>query len=317
VPLTWVTQPVEAEWNAVNGDGIQVNLNTFASLSAILQGNSLYAEADGSQSTSSKTAVPIAGLSFNLPAKTAEYDTAVVTLDLPNLYLSQGFGNGYWGGEASILVGATAVASGTIGADCPYHFCGSDPLAGTGEGRKPLTVVVRVKLLAEPQTVQAVWNGSDEATINTDTFASLSGILIKGDALVYAQNLSRRSTTSQTPVPMTGLSFDLPAASTEYNAALVTVNVPNLYLTYGTVFSPWAGSVDLLLSGVSVVAQGWISEDFHNFPHEHVGSEPLTIVVRVGLLDGPQSIQGQWFGAQSAGIGDAIFDSLSAVLVKD
>jgi hypothetical protein len=315
VPLTSSTQTVEAEWNAVNSYGSQINLNTFASLSAILEGNLVYAEADGAQSTNSQTAAPIAGLSFDLPAKTADYDTAIVTLDLPNLYLSNGGEHAVWNGEASILAGTATVASGQIGEECRLNICGSGP--GSGEGRKPLTLVVKIKLLATAQTVQAQWHGLADTTINTDTFASLSAILTKEDGLVYVQTRSAQSTGSQTPVSMTDLSFDLPAASADYNAALVTLDLPNLYLTYGTTSYTWAGSVDLLLSGVTTIAQGWISADVRLSSHDHPGSKPLTIVVRIGLLDGPQSVQAQWFGARSSGLSEKTFASLSAVLVKD
>ena len=51
--------------------------------------NELYAVTTASLSTKSATLAPIRGLSFRLPAASAQHDTAIVTLDMPNVNLTR------------------------------------------------------------------------------------------------------------------------------------------------------------------------------------------------------------------------------------
>jgi hypothetical protein len=44
-------------------------------------------------------------------------------------------------------------------------------------GRKPVTVVVKVALGSTPITVEAGWATTRNTTVNSDTFASLSALL--------------------------------------------------------------------------------------------------------------------------------------------
>jgi hypothetical protein len=141
-------------------------LTAAGSLSA--QVADLYVSTTSAQSTSEQSFVPVEGLSFDLPAATAAHKFAIVTLNMPNLYLS-GTPSGTLGGEVGVLLsGTTQVATGQITADTSGIL---------EEGRKPLTIVVKISLLSGVQSVQAVWTGVRNSTINTDTFSSMSAIL--------------------------------------------------------------------------------------------------------------------------------------------
>jgi len=61
---------------------------TLAVTEPLFAQHSFYAEQDGTLSISSQSFVPIAGLVFELPAETAHHKCAIITLNLPNLYLS-------------------------------------------------------------------------------------------------------------------------------------------------------------------------------------------------------------------------------------
>jgi hypothetical protein len=145
-------------------------LTLTATGSIFAQTNSLYVEQDGVLSTNSQTPVPIAGLTFDIPAESAKQKFAIVTLDLTNLYLSGTPTAGQsLGGQVSVLLsGVTTVATG---------FISNDVTGGGREGRKSSVLVVKISLLSGPQSVEAEWNGVRNATINTDTFASMSAIM--------------------------------------------------------------------------------------------------------------------------------------------
>lgn len=129
----------------------------------------LYASTTAAQSTTSPALVPVTGLSFNLPAQSANQNFAIVTLNMPNLFLSGTPSLGTLGGEVGVLLsGETYPALGQISADVN---------GALADGRKPISVVVKIPLTSEIQSLQAVWSGVRNATINTDTFASMSAIM--------------------------------------------------------------------------------------------------------------------------------------------
>jgi len=142
-------------------------LTLAASLQA--QVSDLYVSTIATEATGSQTAVAINGLSFDLPAATATQQWALVTLNMPDLYLKGTPSSGALGGEVSlVLSGVTTVATGQISAD----------VVGAGTtGRKPMTIVVKISLLPGIQSVAAYWNGVRGSQIHSDTFASLSAIL--------------------------------------------------------------------------------------------------------------------------------------------
>jgi len=90
-------------------------------------------------------------------------------LNMPNLFLGGNPSGGTRAGEVFIFVDGVSVAAGQISDDS------TDP---SGDGRKPLTIVVKVPLRPSTQKVEAMWNGVRSSTILTDTFASLSAILV-------------------------------------------------------------------------------------------------------------------------------------------
>ena len=147
-------------------------LTVTGSLSAYV--STLYASTTTAEATNSQTAVPITPLVFTLPvANGTDHNFAIVTLDMPNLYLSGTPTSGALAGEVSlVLSGVTTVASGQISADLTGS--GKD---GGSTGRKPMMIVVKIPLTTVTQSLQAEWNGVNGATIKSDTFASMSAIL--------------------------------------------------------------------------------------------------------------------------------------------
>ena len=67
--------------------------------------------------------------------------------------------------------------------------------------------------------------------------------------------------------------------------------MPNLYLS-GTPSGTLGGEVGVLLSGVTYMAIGQITADSSGVLEE--GRKPLTIVVKISLLSGVQSVQAVW-----------------------
>jgi len=127
-----------------------------------------YAQTTAALKTTSSTPVPIAGLTITLPAETGVEKEAVITLNMPNLFLEGTPVGGTRGGEVSVFVDGTLVAAGQIS---------DDNTMPPGDGRKPTTIVVKVPLHSSQQTVAAKWNAVRNSTVQTDTFASLSAIL--------------------------------------------------------------------------------------------------------------------------------------------
>jgi hypothetical protein len=119
--------------------------------------------------------IPITGLSLTLPAAGKYFNTAVVTLNMPNLFLSKPTSKmipmaATLQVVAPFAPGGLLIVSGGIGCD------NNNVLVS---GLKPLTIVVKVPLSTEPQPVEAEWASDGTSIVTTQTFASLSAILVK------------------------------------------------------------------------------------------------------------------------------------------
>jgi hypothetical protein len=119
--------------------------------------NFLYHQTTGTQCpTNCFPDTPIDGLSFTLPATSATYNAALVTLNIPNLTGS---------GGVSIL----SQIDGAIFAS-----------ATTNNTNTPLTIVVKVPLLQRTLPIAAEWSTGNGGTMSTG-FASISAILVYGE----------------------------------------------------------------------------------------------------------------------------------------
>jgi hypothetical protein len=129
----------------------------------------LYTSSTGSFSTTSETQTFIGGnLELTLPPASAGTNNALVTLDLPNLYLSGG-STSVPGAIVYVTINNVPVATGMISTEAPVN--------GQNSGRKPMTIVVSVPLTNAFQNLSAQWEAVRGATVHTDTFASLSALL--------------------------------------------------------------------------------------------------------------------------------------------
>src|ERR1700722_3856144 len=117
---------------------------------------------------------PIPGLSLNLPAASKQFNTALVTLNMPNLYMNQPTAKNPMSATFQVVApfapGGLITATGEIGCDT----------TGIGTSAKKLmTIVVAVPLGTVAQAVTAEWASNGSSTVNTDTFASLSAVLVR------------------------------------------------------------------------------------------------------------------------------------------
>ena len=215
--------------------------------------NELYAVTTASLSTKSATLAPIRGLSFRLPAASAQHDTAIVTLDMPNVNLTDFFRASTLSGQAAIVVDGVAVGTGQIS----YNVDNNNKVRATGN--KPITVVVEVPLTTSTQTVEAEWSAGSGNVMHLFTFASLSADLLKTGGFQCAQTSQAQSTNSSN-APISGLSFTLPAATRQFDTAVLTLNLPNLYLT-GPDSVLFCGSATMQINGTQVVGSGSIGNE--------------------------------------------------------
>jgi len=159
---------------------VQIAVMVFVVLasttSAYGAGNFLYASTTDTQSyTTFIGPIPIVGLSLTLPAASRFFNTAVVTLSMPNLFLSQPTSRttpmaATINVVAPFAPGGLLMASGGIGCDNNNVVV---------SGLKPLTIVVRVPLSNGTQPVEAEWASNGSSTVTTQTFASISAILVR------------------------------------------------------------------------------------------------------------------------------------------
>lgn len=123
----------------------------------------------------------------------------------------------------------------------------------------------------------------------------------------FTQASTDQTTNSGTFGDIEGLSFTLPAAQPEYNAALVTLNVSQPYVDGG---DSNGISYQIDANGVSQATGAWSNQTSQN------GRSPFTLVAKVPLTSGSQFLQAQWLSVRggTAHLGGSA--SLSAVLVQ-
>ena len=128
-----------------------------------------YAQLTAGFFTDAQTPIPVPALVITLPAEAPTQKEALITLDMPNLFLGGKAVGGTLGGQVAVFVDGTSVAAGQIS---------DDSAALPGDGRKTVVLVVKVPLRSFQQTIEAKWNGVRGSSIATDTFASLSATLV-------------------------------------------------------------------------------------------------------------------------------------------
>jgi hypothetical protein len=132
---------------------------------------------------------------------------------------------------------------------------------------------------------------------------------------LYAETLTGASTTSGTFVAVPGLTFDLPAATSSNKFAIVTLNMPNTYLSGTPTSGPLGGEVAIVLSGVTDVAIAQVS-------NEVAGSSlsprhNATVVAKISLLSGVQSVTAEWRTVRGGTLNNDTFASMSAILTAN
>jgi hypothetical protein len=120
---------------------------------------------------------------------------------------------------------------------------------------------------------------------------------------LYAQTTASQSSSAFPDVPIGGLSITLPAAAKPFNAAVVTLNMPNLSLS-----GPGTAGVSVL-SGLDLKEFAGVAV--------YNGYTSLTIVVRVPLNSAPLPIVAEWVTNAGATISTQNFASISAILVHE
>jgi hypothetical protein len=146
-----------------------------AASGADLPSNLVYVASTTAQSYSTFVGpIPIDGLSLTLPAATAEYNAAIVTLSMPNLYFTNPTSETN-AMSAEISIVAPFSPEGVVSAN---GGIGCDTTHVASSGRKPITLVLKVPLGTTTQQAEAEWSAVF-GTLNTDTFASISAILVR------------------------------------------------------------------------------------------------------------------------------------------
>lgn len=139
---------------------------------SLLEQSLLYAQTTAPLATTAQFPVPITGLAFALPAHTAAYGSAIVTLSLPDLYLTgPGLRGRSLGGVVYVKVDGVVAAERRISAKALS--------GGAGNCRKPMTIVVKIELDSTAQRVEAAWQGIRNSTITMDDFGCISAMLLK------------------------------------------------------------------------------------------------------------------------------------------
>ena len=102
---------------------------------------------------------------------------------------------------------------------------------------------------------------------------------------LYKQVTGDPTNTSGSFVDIEGLSFTLPAATSDANSALVTLNVPSPYADGG---SSNGISYQIDSNGASQVTGSWTNQTSQN------GRSPFTMVTLIPLNSSSQFVQAQW-----------------------
>lgn len=142
--------------------------------------------------------------------------------------------------------------------------------------------------------------------------------LFAADNFLYVDTTATLSyTTYVGPTPIPGLELTLPAASTAYNAAVVTLNMPNLYMNQPTARTPMSATLQVIAPSSPqglVSATGEIGCDTTNISTS--AKKPITIVVAVPLGTVAQPVTAEWASNGSSTVNTETFASLSAILVR-
>jgi hypothetical protein len=157
------------------------------------------------------------------------------------------------------------------------------------------------------------------AAVTLAALTSSASVCAAGD-FVYVQSTATSSYTTQIgPIPIPGLSLTLPAATTNFKAAVVTLNMPNLFLSNPTSRTiPMAAFLQIVAPsapGGFMVAVGGIGCD--NVNVKTSGLKPFTMVFKVPLGATSQLVEAEWDGNGTSTVTTQTFASLSAILVKD
>ncbi len=138
-------------------------------------------------------------------------------------------------------------------------------------------------------------------------------------ATAYAELTTTQSYTEFVgPIPIDGLVFGLPAASSSYNVAIVTLSMPNLVLSAPTSKTALMSALLEIVAPFSpkgvLIAGGSIGCDTPGVSVS--GSKPITIVLRVPLGTTAQGVEAEWDSTNGT-VTTQNFASLSAVLSKE
>lgn len=169
------------------------------------------------------------------------------------------------------------------------------------------------------QTIRNVHPFARIMTLSLAALAATSSVCAAGD-FFYAEITSTQSySTFIGPIPINGLSINLPASSTHFNAAVVTLNMPNLFLSNNTSkTTPMAATLQIVApfspSGV-LIASGGIGCDTVNVVTS--GLKPLTMVLKVPLGTTTQPVEAEWDSNGTSTVTTQTFASISAILVKE
>jgi hypothetical protein len=135
--------------------------------------SSLYVETTGAISSNAPALVAVPGLSLTLPPASRSAKFALITLNMPNLFLTGGTPGQTLGSVVALSVNGTLVAVGQASGDVVVGAAGA-----MNDGRKPVDVVVKVPLGTTSGSLTAVWGGARNTIVNSDTFASMSVLLL-------------------------------------------------------------------------------------------------------------------------------------------
>jgi hypothetical protein len=157
------------------GLAIVASLALVSASSLLGAGDFVYADTTATLSyTTFVGPTPIPGLALTLPPANATFNTAVVTLSMPNLFLSLPTSNTPM--SATLQLVAPFSPQGVVSA---FGGIGCDTTGVSVSGLKPFTMVIKVPLGTTTQPVEAEWASNGSSTVTTQTFASISAILVK------------------------------------------------------------------------------------------------------------------------------------------
>lgn len=124
---------------------------------------------------------------------------------------------------------------------------------------------------------------------------------------LWKQILSDTTTNSANYVNIPDLNFLLPPSSTNFNAALVTLNLPRPYATEGK--SNGIG-YQINVNGKGVLEGAWTNLNSQD------GRSPFTMAMLVHLRHDQQLVEIQWLAVRGATAHLGGSASLSAILVR-